>query len=239
MTWRSLTFSSLAIALAVSILQAADVSGTVQIRDSRNGKAAKRKDFSGAVISLKPVGQPSPAPPAKHAVMEQRTKTFTPHVLPVVAGTAIDFPNFDPIFHNAFSRFSGQVFDVGLYPPGTSRTVRFTRTGAVRVFCNIHSDMTAVILVLNTQYFTTTVKDGGFHLDVPPGNYDLAVFHERATDEILQGLSQRVVVGGDGIKLAPITISEAGYLLAPHKNKYGQEYGPPPDDKVLYPGVRN
>ena len=239
MTWRSLTFSSCAILLAALPLAAVDVSGTVQIRDSAKGQTVKRKDFSGAVLSFRAVGSPAPAAPAKHAVMEQRSKTFVPHVLPVVAGTAIDFPNFDPIFHNAFSRFSGQIFDVGLYAPGTSRTVKFVRTGAVRVFCNIHSDMTAVILVLNTPNFAVTGKDGSFHVDLPPGSYDVSVFHERATDETLQRLSQRILVADTPVKLAPISISEAGYLLAPHKNKYGQDYGPPSDDKVIYPGVRN
>jgi len=245
MTWRSRIFfdlSGAALVLAVASAawpgKAAEVSGAVQIRDSRAGTAAKRKDYSGAVISLNPPGQPPPPAPARHAVMEQRNKTFTPHVLPVLAGTTIDFPNFDPIFHNAFSRFSGQIFDVGLYPPGTTRSVRFGRTGAVRVFCNIHSDMTAVILVLSTPYFAVTARDGTFRLDVPPGTYDLNVFLERATDETLEGLTRRVVVTPEGLKLPAIPISEAGYLLAPHKNKYGQDYGPPPDDKVLYPGAR-
>jgi plastocyanin len=240
MTWRSRTFFEFAILLVALVpLRAAEVSGTVQIRDSRNGQVAKRKDYSGAVISLRPVGLPVPAPPAKHAVIEQRNKTFTPHILPILAGTTVDFPNFDPVFHNAFSRFSGQIFDVGLYPPGTSRSVRFTRTGAVRIFCNIHADMTAVILVLGTSYFAVTNREGGFRLDVPAGSYDLAVFHERATEETLQRLSQRIAVGSEPLKLPGIVISEAGYLLAPHKNKYGLDYGPPPDDKTIYPGARN
>ncbi len=80
--------------------------------------------------------------------MLQKNKMFTPHILPIVAGTAVDFPNSDPIFHNAFSSYDGQIFDVGLYPPGSSKSVRFGRPGVVRVFCNIHPAMSAIILVL-------------------------------------------------------------------------------------------
>ena len=70
--------------------------------------------------------------------MEQKNKQFDPHVLAIQAGAAVSFPNLDPIFHSAFSNFSGQIFDLGLYAPGTSRNIVFRRTGVVRVFCNIH-----------------------------------------------------------------------------------------------------
>jgi len=182
--------------------------------------------------------QSATAAPAKHAIMLQKDKMFTPHILPIVAGTTIGFPNADPIFHNAFSSYSGQIFDVGLYPPGSSRSVRFQRPGIVRVFCNIHPSMSAVILVLTTPYFAVTPHDGSFHIDVPPGSYDLAVFHERATEESLQSLSRRILVAPEGVRVPPIAVSEAGYLMAPHKNKYGKDYEPPPDDSTFYPGTR-
>jgi plastocyanin len=216
--------------------RAASVSGTVVLRDSRVEAVAKRGDFSGIVVSLTPVGASSPAAPAKHGTMVQKGKAFTPHLLPIVEGTTVDFPNFDPIFHNAFSSFNGQIFDVGLYPPGSSRSVRFTRTGVVRVFCNIHPSMSAIILVLNTPYFTATAKDGSFSIEAPPGSYELNVFHERATEQALQLLSQRVLASDPSVRLPPITVSEAGYLPLPHKNKYGKDYAPPPDDQVAYPG---
>jgi plastocyanin len=241
------------IVIAIS-LRAATVSGVVELRNSRLDSVNKRKDYSGVVISLQPVvslpavsqaavsqaiGDAPPASPAKHAVMLQKNKMFTPHILPVLTGTMVDFPNADPIFHNAFSRYDGQIFDVGLYPPGTSRSVRFARAGAVRVFCNIHPAMSAVILVLTTPYFTTTGRSGTFELNVPAGTYDLNVFHERATEHTLQMLSHRVIVGGQPVELDPIVVSEAGQLIAPHKNKYGVDYGAPPDDQTVYPGVRN
>ena len=165
---------------------------------------------------------------------------FTPHVLPVMAGTTVDFPNSDPIFHNAFSSYNGQIFDVGLYPPGTSRSVRFTRPGVVRVFCNIHPAMSAIILVLNTPYFVKTAKDGSFEMNVPPG---------RIRTERLSRAGHGTGTGRSGpanrcrrnrrLRVPPITVSEAGYLVAPHKNKYGHDYPPSSDDQVFYPGVRN
>ena len=89
--------------------------------------------------------------------------------------------------------------------------------------------MSAIILVLTTPYFAVTLHDGAFHMDVPPGSYDLKVFHERATEQELQSLSRRILVTADGIRIPPIVISEAGYLMSPHKNKYGKDYGPPPE----------
>src|SRR5258708_4762517 len=142
MTWRSLIFSDLLrisclLVLAATGLRSATVSGNVELRDSRVDSVTRGKDYSGIVVSLQPVGA-VPVVPDKHAIMLQKNKMFTPHILPVPAGTTIDFPNGDPIFHNAFSSYSGRVFDVGLYAPGSSRSVRFQRPGVVRVFCNIH-----------------------------------------------------------------------------------------------------
>ena len=210
---------------------AATVEGTVSIPG--------RKDFSGVVIYAVPASGAAPAVPSKHAVMLQKGKMFLPHVLPVVTGTTVDFPNADPIFHNAFSSFNGQIFDVGLYPPGTSRSVRFARPGVVRVFCNIHSTMSAVILVLNTDYFSQSAKDGAFSLNLPPGDYTLSFFHERSTEKTLAALSQKISVPEAGLKLPAIEVSEAGFIPVPHKNKFGKDYPPAADDQIVYPGVRN
>lgn len=219
--------------------QAASLTGTVELRDSRVDAVAKKKDFSGVVISLQKVGEAPPALTTRHVTMLQKNKMFTPHVLAVSTGTTVDFPNADPIFHNAFSSYNGQVFDVGLYPPGTSRSVRFSRPGVVRVFCNIHSAMSAIILVTTAEYFTTTARDGSFQIDAPPGEYEVSVFHERATEQTLTALTRRITLGNEGQRVPAIAVSEAGYLLAPHMNKYGKEYPPAQDDQIFYPGVRN
>ena len=209
------------------------------LRDSRIDAVNKRNDFSGVVVSAQPVDSQIVPIPGARATMLQKGKMFTPHILPVRSGTTVDFPNSDPIFHNAFSSYSGQIFDIGLYPPGTSRAFRFTRPGVVRVFCNIHPAMSAIILVVNTPYFVTTAKNGSFEMDVPQGEYEISIFHERATEQELAGLTRRIVVFGPALRIPPITVSEAGFLVAPHKNKYGHEYPPASDDQVFNPGVRN
>lgn len=232
-------FSFAASAVCGAALSGATVSGMVMLRDSRVDAVKKRMDFSGVVVSAQPLNSPVPALPPAHATMLQKGKMFTPHILPVTVGTTVDFPNADPIFHNAFSSYSGEIFDIGLYPPGTSRSVHITRPGVVRVFCNIHPTMSAVILALTTPWFVSTAKNGSFEMTLPPGEYDFRVFHERATETELEALSRRIVVPEQGLRIPPITVSEAGYLVAPHKNKYGHDYPPTSDDQVFYPTARN
>lgn len=226
------------VALSSAPLAAQSVSGHVELSDSRNPAVRKRMDYSGVVISLKSVDGSAPLRvQAANATMVQKNKTFSPHVLAITAGTSVDFPNYDPIFHNAFSSYSGQIFDIGLYPPGSTRSVRFTREGIVRVFCNIHSSMSAVIAVLATPYFATTPRDGSFSIpQVPAGEYELSVFHERATEATLHALDRRITVPPSGLILPPMVISEAGYLTIPHMNKHGRAYLPETDSGVLYGG---
>src|SRR6266496_3470269 len=120
MTWLSRIFFS-ACWLAPAF--AGPVSGSVAMINSRDPEVRSHRNFSGVVVWLEAIGRaPVRVEPGKHAVMAQKGKTFLPHVLAIPAGGAVEFPNFDHIFHNAFSSYSGQVFDVGLYPPGHSRT---------------------------------------------------------------------------------------------------------------------
>lgn len=216
-------------------LLATTVAGRVLLINSHDSDVNKKKDFAGVAVWLEPVNDQSMRLPRKHAEMLQKDKTFTPHILVISVGTSVDFPNSDPIFHNAFSNFEGQVFDIGLYPPGSSRSFRFDRPGIVRVFCNIHPSMSAVIVVVNTPFFTTTDDDGHFALpDVPAGTYELHFFHERATPETLASLIRTISVSQAPIELARVSISEAGYLPVAHKNKYGRDYPAGADDQRAY-----
>ncbi len=236
MTWLwHICFSTLLTAQ----LNAATVSGSVNLRDSRDPAVRKKLDYAGVVVWLEPVSGSYRRLPSHHARMVQKDKTFTPHVIAIPVGGSVDFPNFDPIFHNAFSNYNGQLFDVGLYPPGSSRSVRFTRPGIVRVFCNIHANMSAIVAVLDTPWFTVTGKNGAFTIpDVPPGEYTVNYFHERALRATLNALTRRVTVGSDPVTIGPASISESGYLSIPHKNKYGRDYTAPPDAGGVYPAVR-
>ena len=235
MTWRLLISFNLLIYSAI----AAEVSGTIELRDSRLDSVTRRHDYSGVVVSLSPAKTVSDPKSAARAQMVQKNKTFTPHILPIFTGTVVDFPNYDPIFHNAFSSYSGQIFDVGLYPPGTSRAVRFAKPGIVRVFCNIHPTMSAIIVVLGTPYFAKTAADGAFKIDVPPGDYELGIFHERASESALGTLSRRVTVGAEPVHLPALVVSESGYLPVSHTNKYGKPNPPSTPDNSVYPGARN
>jgi plastocyanin len=244
MTWASHTcFKGALSALALWSLAGAfplcagSVSGRVEFTRSQDSSARKR-DYSGVVVWLEPLGAAAPSPVKPHrAEMIQKAKTFTPHVLPILVGTTVDFPNYDPIYHNAFSNYDGQIFDIGLYPPGGTRAIAFRREGVVRVFCNIHPAMSAVIVVLKSPYFSTSNRAGEFVIaDVPAGSYRLHVFHERATEQTLDALTRSVEVGAGVLALPMISVSESGHLQLPHKNKYGRDY-PQDVENGTYPGA--
>jgi plastocyanin len=118
-------------------------------------------------------GTPVPA-------MRQHGERFVPHVLPVLAGTSVEFPNDDALYHNVFSLSRTRAFDLGRYPRGSSKTIVFTTPGVVQVFCHIHADMSGTILVLDNPFFVIPGADGRFSLEgVPPGDYQLIAWHER------------------------------------------------------------
>lgn len=115
--------------------------------------------------------------PRTRAVLDQRMETFVPYVLPISVGTTVSFPNSDPVYHNVFSLSKPRRFDLGRYPQGQTKSVRFDRPGIVRVFCEIHSHMSAFVLVFSHGYFSATDDDGRYRIDdVPPGRYDVVVW---------------------------------------------------------------
>ncbi len=217
----------------------ANVSAHVRLASSNDPSVRKHQDYSGVVVWLEPLaGPPVLLAKPSRVDMIQKDKMFSPHVLPIMIGTTVNFPNYDPIFHNAFSNYNGQLFDIGLYPPGSSRSIVFRREGIVRVFCNIHPTMSAVIVVLKSPYFSVSNKNGDLQMTgVPAGSYRMHVFHERATEQTLAALTKTVEISDARIELQEISVSESGYLQLPHQNKYGKEY-PPDADSGAYPGKK-
>jgi len=151
------------------------------------------------VIYLK--GTPSIAAPyvgnARRQIA-QMGETFIPHVLPVQMGTTVDFLNQDPIFHNVFSLSETKSFDLGRYPKGEFRSVKFDQAGIVAVFCHLHSHMSAIIMVLDNPFFTVPDQAGRYHIDnIPPGTYTVNGWHERSDP-----VEQRVkVLAGQSVEL--------------------------------------
>jgi hypothetical protein len=145
------------------------------------GAAPRRPvEFRPAVVYLDSApGGAFELPEPGRAAMDQRDQTFLPHVLAITVGTTVDFPNSDVTFHNVFSLSKTKTFDLGRYSRGKSKAVRFDRPGVVQVFCDIHSHMSAYILVFAHRYFAVTDQAGTFSIaGVPPGSYTLAVWHE-------------------------------------------------------------
>jgi plastocyanin len=210
---------------------------TVQVEVVRRPQAGRsaagpRPDASNVAVWLTPMGGAPPvaAAAAGHRAPQllQRNKTFAPHVLVVESGAMVQFPNQDPFFHNVFSLFAGKRFDLGLYEAGSSRSVRFDRPGASFLFCNIHPDMSAVIVVVSTPYYGLSDASGKVSIaGVPDGRYQLKVWYERSAPEDLRNLEQTVTISGSARSLGPIPILDNGNFTLTHKNKYGQDYVPP------------
>jgi plastocyanin len=152
----------LAIMCLATPVWAAELTGSAQVA----GKPVRH-----AVVWLD-VDRPPAFVQTSKVVLDQRFLTFSPTVLVVRVGTVIDFPNNDKVFHNVFSFRDGKKFDLGMYPTGTSKRIVFDRPGLARLFCNIHPNMAAYVMALETPYYALSDERGAFTIsDVPPGTY--------------------------------------------------------------------
>jgi plastocyanin len=135
---------------------------------------------------------------AKRAVMDQRGMKFIPLVLPVVAGTTVDFPNNDKTFHNVYSKGGAKNFDLGLYPAGQTRSTTFEQPGVARILCNAHPNMEAFIVVKEHPYFSAADSRGNYEIkDVPLGKARLEIWHPTL-----------------GTRTVPVNVSRAGEVIA-------------------------
>ena len=205
-----------AAAIARPVASGADVlSGTIATRVRAGARPAPIVVYAEAPSSS------APARAGGALSMTQRNKTFLPRVLGVPAGAVVQFPNEDALFHNVFSLTPGQAFDLGLYRSGASRSRVFTTPGVVRIFCNIHPQMTALVVAVATPWIVTTGPDGAFRLELPAGRYTLTALSERAAP-----VTAEVTVAG--ATTAPtLSLDERAFVAAPHTNKFGKPYSEP------------
>jgi plastocyanin len=162
----------------LTLANAAPSSASAYERRSVGPRPKPLPEIKNVVIFFADMPAAKPAPRA--ASIAQRDEQFVPHVVAVTSGSAVAFPNDDPFFHNVFSLSRGATFNLGRYPSGTSRSRTFSRPGIVKVFCEIHSHMSAVVRVFDHNYFTIPGDDGTFAIDdVPPGDHTLVAWHER------------------------------------------------------------
>ena len=184
-----------------------------------------RKDPSNAnvVVWLMPLSTDVPALEPRRAKLVQRHKEFEPHLLVIPVGSTVDFPNEDPFFHNVFSLYKGKAFDLGLYEAGASRAVKFDKPGVSFIFCNIHPEMSAVVLAMPTPYFGVSNAAGDVTIaDVPPGRYRVETWFERSSSDVLAAASREVTLPADTNWSLHIRHTVEGTLA--HKNKYGKDY---------------
>lgn len=196
------------------------------INPSTKDRKSDQIDASGVVAWMIPSnGMPARSGKRSRKVITQRNKRFMPHIVVVQTGSEVDFPNEDPFFHNVFSIFNGRRFDLGLYASGETRPVNFNRAGVSHIFCNIHPQMSAIVVTVDTPYFVISDQSGNFQIDnVPEGQYRFNVWHERSQTEHLTELMKTVQVTSSGLDLGILQVSEEGYIPRPHPNKYGQDY---------------
>ncbi len=215
--------------------QNAELKGKLQL--TRNGRHVS--DASKVVVWLTPLGTtPAPPPPVQQSSqipqLVQKDKSFHPSLLVIPAGGQVEFPNHDPFFHNVFSLFDGKRFDLGLYEGGSTQFVKFDKPGISFIFCNIHPQMSAVVIALNTPYFAISNWRGEISLDnVVPGRYQMHVFHSSVSPEALHAVEREITVTPGETFVGTFTLSESSLEVA-HKNKYGRDYDPPDPDSPAY-----
>lgn len=203
----------------VPAVGAHDVSGRVRVM-GRADAAVK------TLVYAERLDAPDRARP-KRAKLAQKNKAFAPRVVAVPAGSTVDFPNEDQIFHNVFSLSQPGPFDLGLYRAGASKNKVFAQPASYRVFCNIHPEMTAVLLVLPTDYITEAAPDGAWRLDLPAGRYRITAWSERS-----QPATAEINVPGGALAAPELSLDESKFVELPHKNKMGQDYPKNPYDAL-------
>ena len=208
---RIVAVQALLFGLAVHATAQTVLTGTVTV-------ATHGATGGAAIVYAQPLDRAvTPAPAA--FTLAQRQKAFLPGILGIPVGSTVEFPNQDAIFHNVFSLSAPAPFDLGLYRAGASKSRVFTEPAVYRVFCNIHPQMSAVIVVAPTAHVTATDRDGRYTLSLPPGRYRLTAATGRSAP-----VSRDITVAAGTTAVEPIAIDERALVEPPHTNKFGKPY---------------
>lgn len=229
---RNILLQSLFLALALTRGQS-QTPIEVQLRLEQSGHP--RSLVPPAVLWLKPLPDTSVLPTSHgHFTLLQKNRMFTPHLLVVPVGSVVQFPNADPFYHNVFSLFDGKRFDLGLYEAGSTKAVTFSREGVSYIFCNIHPEMSAVVLALSTRLYAIADAKGVFHIHgVSAGEYELRLWIEGMPEPELEKLTRRIHITAATGDLGELTIPSAVVPgPATHLNKFGRPYDQ--DAKPIY-----
>jgi len=226
-----LVLASSVIALAVCSAAAsapAQVSVTASVVRQSNAKTKREaRPLPPAVLWLVPLQHQTlstPEPAHGPYVLRQKNRTFEPHVLVVPVGTPVSFPNSDPFFHNVFSLYNGKRFDLGLYEKGASRQVVFSREGVSYIFCNIHPEMSAVVIALRTPWWARADDSGALAINnVPPGEYEAHLWVEGVDPHQLDAWTHRVHLTSGSQNVGSLAV-DPDTLPRGHANKFGQPY---------------
>lgn len=227
----------LCLLLLASGAGAQEVTLTARVELLSQDKSTKTHNAGNVVVWLTPASG-AVRPAAHHSTpspqLIQRNKSFEPHVLVVPVGSVVAFPNHDPFFHNVFSLFEGKRFDLGLYEAGSTRDVHFDKPGISYIFCNIHPEMSAVVVALDTPYYAVSDSRGQVVIaNLPSGTYTLRVWYESALPETLKAMTREVTVSETSSTLGVLRVAEAN-LPATHKNLYDRDYSAPAPDSPVY-----
>ncbi len=222
-----------------SLAGAQDTNVTADVALVNSGKKSKPRKADNVVLWLTPVSSSTivnfpPATNGNRPRLVQKNKSFEPHVLVVPVGASVEFPNRDPFFHNVFSLFEGKRFDLGLYEAGTTRSVVFDKPGISYIFCNIHSEMSAVVIAVTSPYYGISDRNGHVAIaHVPTGRYTLRIWYEDTLPEELSKLTREVNISQDASNLGAMRLP-ATNLPPGHENMYGRDYTPPLPDSPSY-----
>ncbi|HSE46519.1 MAG TPA: plastocyanin/azurin family copper-binding protein [Gemmatimonadales bacterium] len=209
------------MALAISagkvplLAQGVTVTGQVTLLDKGDRPPS---DVGQAVVWL--IGDQASAGTPATVEIATEDKQFVPRLIVVARGSTVAFPNHDPFNHNVFSVSPEGPFDLGLYGRGTAKSVRFDRAGVIKVYCNVHASMRGLVVVQETSLSAQPGADGSFRMDgVPPGDYILHVWHERAPE-----VTTPLKVMERGMAPVAVTLDARGYRFVQHKDKNGRSY---------------